>query len=194
MEIIKKTDFIIDNVGGIENILQVEHCATRIRIKLLHYSKINQFALNNSDFIKASFITNGVYQIVMDSDAVSLVYCNIKSLLDKVNSDNISYYQTAKSLIELFGGQENILSIEYCSTRIRVQLDNVDLLSKDEIENLDLVNGVYINNNLCQVVMSFNYIKSIYKNISELIDIPVYAENKKFSKLKRIVKRITKLN
>lgn len=194
MEITKHIEFIIDNIGGVENILQVEHCATRIRVKLSNYSKINQLAINEYSFIKASFISNGVYQLVMDSDVIGNVYCSIKSILDHVNNENISLHTFSVSLVRKLGGQDNINSIEYCSTRLRISVHHPELVDKSEDFDLEMIKGIYLNKKLCQVVLDPGLVKPVYENLSQLIDSPVLSENRKYFNLKDMVKKISRKN
>lgn len=64
---------IIANVGGKENILSAMHCATRLRLRLKDYSKVNENALTDVDQVKGVFLANDQYQIILGSGTVNLV-------------------------------------------------------------------------------------------------------------------------
>ena len=49
------------------------------------------------------------------------------------------YNVLAKSIVELVGGEENVVSLAHCVTRLRFKLKDVSLAKTEEIKNL---NGV----------------------------------------------------
>lgn len=57
--------FIIDNVGGKENVDNVTHCLTRLRFKLNDESKVNEEALKNHKEIITAQPSGGKYQVVI---------------------------------------------------------------------------------------------------------------------------------
>ena len=65
--------FIIDNVGGTDNINTVFHCVTRLRFKLKDESKANTEALKNKDGVIDVIQKGGMYQVVI-GNAVEEVY------------------------------------------------------------------------------------------------------------------------
>lgn len=81
------------------------------------------------------------------------------------------YSQLSKSIIDLVGGEENIITLYHCVTRLRFKLKNVDLASKnkDEISGLNGVLSVLEANGQFQVVVGshvedvFDCIMSKYK-------------------------------
>lgn len=65
--------FIIDNVGGTENINSVFHCVTRLRFKLKDESLADTDALKNRDGVIGVIQKGGMYQVVI-GNAVEEVY------------------------------------------------------------------------------------------------------------------------
>lgn len=57
--------FIIDNVGGKENIISVVHCTTRLRFKLKDEAKANDDQLKANDGIVTVVKSSGQYQVVI---------------------------------------------------------------------------------------------------------------------------------
>ena len=51
------------------------------------------------------------------------------------------YLAISKQLAELVGGRKNIQGIAHCATRLRIVLENNDVVDQAAIENLDLVKG-----------------------------------------------------
>lgn len=64
---------IIKDVGGKENIISAVHCATRLRLTLKDYDKINEAAITDIDQVKGVFLANNQYQIILGSGTVNMV-------------------------------------------------------------------------------------------------------------------------
>lgn len=64
---------IIKNVGGKENIISAVHCATRLRLRLKDYNKVNEEKVTDIDQVKGVFLANDQYQIILGSGTVNLV-------------------------------------------------------------------------------------------------------------------------
>lgn len=64
---------IIENVGGQENIISAVHCATRLRLRLKDYNKVNEDKITDIDQVKGVFLANDQYQIILGSGTVNLV-------------------------------------------------------------------------------------------------------------------------
>lgn len=64
---------IIENVGGKENILHAMHCATRLRLRLKDYDKVNEEKVTDVAQVKGVFLANDQYQIILGSGTVNLV-------------------------------------------------------------------------------------------------------------------------
>ncbi len=56
---------IIQNIGGRENIISLEHCMTRLRFVLQDESKANTEMLKKTDGVKGALISGGQYQIII---------------------------------------------------------------------------------------------------------------------------------
>ncbi|WP_415980054.1 beta-glucoside-specific PTS transporter subunit IIABC [Faecalicoccus pleomorphus] len=74
-------DFIIKNVGGKNNILNVTHCVTRLRFQLKDESKANDDALKNNSGIITVMHSAGQYQVVIGNH-VGDVYKELVQKLD----------------------------------------------------------------------------------------------------------------
>lgn len=69
---------ILKNVGGLENIKSMEHCATRLRLILKDNEQINTQAIENIDGVKGQFMAAGQFQIVLGTGFVNKVYACVK--------------------------------------------------------------------------------------------------------------------
>jgi len=74
------SEFILDKVGGAENITSLTHCATRLRFQLADQSKADQDALDNNPSV-LGVVPQGTtgLQVVMGGD-VAEYYKGIKAL------------------------------------------------------------------------------------------------------------------
>ena len=61
-------------VGGMENVRNAEHCATRLRLIVNDKSKIDEKAIENIDGVKGQFFAAAQYQIILGTGFVDKVY------------------------------------------------------------------------------------------------------------------------
>lgn len=73
--------FILDNVGGIDNISNYSYCATRLRFNLKDESKANTDVLSNNEKIISVLKSGGQYQIVIGT-SVGDVYEELRNITD----------------------------------------------------------------------------------------------------------------
>src|SRR5699024_10262041 len=79
--------FIVENVGGEENIASMTHCITRLRFKLKDEDKANTDVLKNNDEIVTVMRSGGQYQVVIGNH-VPDVYKAITETANISESDN----------------------------------------------------------------------------------------------------------
>ena len=53
--------------------------------------------------------------------------------------------EIAKKVIDALGGRENVNSVAHCATRLRVMVKEEGKINKEEIENLEKVQGAFFN-------------------------------------------------
>ncbi|MBO0429346.1 PTS glucose transporter subunit IIA [Vagococcus fluvialis] len=80
--------FIIENVGGKENILSVTHCMTRLRFTLNDDTKVKEENLVNSSEIMTAQFAGGRYQVVIGTH-VSDVFQIIQSELGLLGEEEV---------------------------------------------------------------------------------------------------------
>lgn len=94
--------FIIKNVGGKENILNVTHCVTRLRFQLKDESKANDDGLKSNNGIITVMHSAGQYQVVIGNH-VGDVY---KELIEKLDIK-----ESVKALDKRMGFKEKALDL-----------------------------------------------------------------------------------
>lgn len=71
---------ILQYVGGKENLLNVEHCATRLRLVLKDAGAFQKKEIEEIEGVKGSFLASGQHQIVLGTGFVNKVYAEVMDL------------------------------------------------------------------------------------------------------------------
>lgn len=78
------SSFIVENVGGKENIENLTHCMTRLRFKLMDDSKVNEAKLKSHSGIITTMKSGGLRQIVIGNHVDSV--CD--TILDQIGNNS----------------------------------------------------------------------------------------------------------
>lgn len=81
---------IVASIGGHQNIKNIEHCATRLRLVLVDASKVNIDAAKGISEISGYFVQSGQHQFIIGSGKVNLVFAEVLALLGKSSADEES--------------------------------------------------------------------------------------------------------
>lgn len=87
---------IIEEIGGKENIVSVQHCATRLRIVVSDKEKIDIKKVEALDKVKGSFFNSGQYQIILGTGLVNRVYNEVIELVGDTEKTNKSEKESRK--------------------------------------------------------------------------------------------------
>ena len=79
---------ILLHIGGQENILNAEHCATRLRLVLKDETKFNKKEIEAIDGVKGSFLASGQHQIILGTGFVNKVYAEVMDIT-KMDSEKM---------------------------------------------------------------------------------------------------------
>lgn len=108
------------------------------------------------------------------------------------------YYDCANKILELIGGNENVTNAAHCATRLRLVVKDESLIKKDEIENLELVKGAFMNGGQFQVIIGQGTVNKVYEEfakiagIKEMSTAEIKAEGaKKLNPFQRICKLLS---
>ena len=88
MDYVEIATQIIKLVGGKNNIISVEHCATRLRFKLKNWDLRDENKIADLEVVKGTFMTNNQFQIILGSGTVNLVCAEIKKILGDVSEQS----------------------------------------------------------------------------------------------------------
>lgn len=108
------------------------------------------------------------------------------------------YEKISRQLTELVGGKKNIQGVAHCATRLRIVLKNNDMADLKQMEDVDLVKGVFVAGDQVQIILGAGLVNDVYevfadytgmKNMS-LSDLKTEA-NQKMNPLQRIIKALS---
>lgn len=108
------------------------------------------------------------------------------------------YLAISEKLAELVGGKKNIQGIAHCATRLRIVLENNDVVDLKAIEDLDLVKGVFVAGDQLQIIFGAGLVNDVYEVFKDytgkagmsLSGLKTEA-NKKMNPLQRIIKALS---
>ncbi|MEG0736358.1 MAG: PTS transporter subunit EIIB, partial [Longicatena sp.] len=81
---------------------------------------------------------------------------------------NQHYLEISKQLVNLVGGLDNIQGTAHCATRLRIVLENNELIQLSAIENVDLVKGVFVAGDQLQIIFGPGLVNDIYAVFANL--------------------------
>ena len=116
---------LIPLIGGIENIVKVNNCATRLRLELKDVNKVN------ADGIKKYY---PAVQKINDKEVHIVVGTSVSELAEDL--EKLLGSQTLKTslLLPLVGGIDNITKVTNCATRLRLEIKNINKVNIEEIK------------------------------------------------------------
>lgn len=85
---VRVAKLITKYVGGIENVRNAEHCATRLRLIINDKSKLDEKAIEAIDGVKGQFFAAAQYQIILGTGFVDKVFAEFVKGTDFGNTTN----------------------------------------------------------------------------------------------------------
>lgn len=74
----------------------------------------------------------------------------------------MDYKKTASEILSSIGGSENIASAAHCATRLRLVIADNSRISKDVLENIDGVKGVFESAGQLQIIIGTGTVNKVY--------------------------------
>lgn len=103
----------------------------------------------------------------------------------------------AAQILEFIGGEDNISTAAHCATRIRLVIKNNDLVKKEELEQVEVVKGVFEASGQLQIIIGTGLVNKVFEEFAILGNITaatkedvkndVVSKQNKFMKLIKIV-------
>lgn len=82
-----------------------------------------------------------------------------------------NYEKTAKEILEAVGGKENVVSGAHCATRLRLVLKDDSKISKDKLDNIELVKGSFNNAGQFQIILGTGIVNEVFKFFSQAAEL-----------------------
>ncbi|MEI0557138.1 PTS transporter subunit EIIB [Brachyspira intermedia] len=121
-------------LGNRENIVKVNNCATRLRLEVRDVNKVNIEEIKKYYPAVQKISDKEVHIIVGTS--VSELAEDLEKLITsyETNDRDITYANDALMLLPLLGGIENIIKVNNCATRLRLELKDVNKVNAEDIK------------------------------------------------------------
>ncbi len=108
------------------------------------------------------------------------------------------YEKISQRLTELVGGVENIQGVAHCATRLRIVLKDNDAADLKQMEDVDLVKGVFVAGDQVQIIFGAGLVNDVYQVFAQytnmtnmsLSDLKTQA-NQKMNPIQRIIKALS---
>ena len=78
-----------------------------------------------------------------------------------------NYKQIATSIFECVGGQDNIISVTHCATRLRLIVKNRELINDEAISEINQVKGVFFTSGQYQIILGTGIVNKVYAEFSQ---------------------------
>lgn len=88
----------------------------------------------------------------------------------------MSYQSLAKEIVQLVGGEQNIISVVHCATRLRFTLKDHSKADKNNLEKLDGILSVVENSGQFQVVIG-SHVSEVHKKLPNLTNVSSNSED-----------------
>src|SRR5471030_955455 len=82
----------------------------------------------------------------------------------------IDYAQTARDVVKYIGGDNNVISVTHCATRLRFILKDNNIVDKEELKRVKGVITVIEAGGQMQVVIG-NHVSDAYKHVLKIITV-----------------------
>lgn len=83
----------------------------------------------------------------------------------------MDYRKTAQQICDNIGGRKNIISAEHCATRLRLVIGDNDKCSKEAIEAIDGVKGVFFASGQLQIIFGTGTVNKVYDEFIQIAGI-----------------------
>lgn len=102
-------EVVLAHIGGKENVVSAEHCATRLRLVLKDESKYDKKAVEEIDGVKGSFKAAGQFQIILGTGFVDKVYAEFMQVAGFADGELMSKAEATASRLNWFQKASRLL-------------------------------------------------------------------------------------
>lgn len=76
------------------------------------------------------------------------------------------YNKIANELIKIIG-EDNIISITHCATRLRVMVKDREIINDKKVEKVDEVKGVFFTSGQYQIILGTGIVNKVYAEVEK---------------------------
>lgn len=76
--------------------------------------------------------------------------------------------QIAEEIMEAVGGEENIVSVAHCATRLRLIIKEKEKINQEKVESIEKVKGAFFNAGQYQVILGTGTVNRIFEEVTKL--------------------------
>lgn len=77
------------------------------------------------------------------------------------------YNKIANELIEIIG-ENNIISITHCATRLRVMVKDREIINDKKVEKVNEVKGVFFTSGQYQIILGTGIVNKVYAEVEKM--------------------------
>jgi glucose-like phosphotransferase system IIB component len=144
-----KAEQLISAFGGRENLVNVDACITRLRMEVADKSKVDQARLKALGAAGVIEVGNNV-QAVFGTQAEGLKN-DINDALGgaaPAPAAPAAPQSKAEQLIAAFGGRENLVNVDACITRLRMEVADKSKVDQARLKALGAAGVIEVGNNV----------------------------------------------
>ena len=86
---------------------------------------------------------------------------------------NHQYQEAAKQILALIGGEENVISVASCATRLRIVVKDDKKIDIEQIESMNLVKGTFNNGGQFQIILGTGIVDQVYR---EFVQVAIFKK------------------
>ncbi|QKS70507.1 PTS sucrose transporter subunit IIBC [Paenalkalicoccus suaedae] len=110
----------------------------------------------------------------------------------------MNYRNEAENILEAIGGQENIQAMTHCATRLRLVLQDEELIDQKRLDDMDIVKGTFSTAGQYQIILGTGIVNNVYRELVAITGIEEMSKDdvkqagsKKGNPLQRFVKMLS---
>lgn len=73
------------------------------------------------------------------------------------------YLQISKEIADYVGGENNILGVAHCATRLRIVVEDQAKVDMKKIETVALVKGAFVTGDQIQIIFGAGLVNEVYE-------------------------------
>lgn len=83
----------------------------------------------------------------------------------------MNHKEIAERLIDLLGGEDNIISAAHCATRLRLVIKDESKIDQEKVEALDGVKGAFSSSGQYQIIFGTGLVNKVYEQFAKMLQL-----------------------